>query len=115
MEGVTDTELYPGHYDFHRSDMWRGYDVGKQLKSTQGWFTRTNGENRSGFSALPGGMRGENGDFVAHEYDGYFWTSNSTKYESGSMRKLSYNYDGSWRSSVKKSCGLYVRCIKNEE
>ena len=41
----------------------RGFDAGINLKSTTGWDNNGNGTNSSGFTSLPGGYRGNVGDF----------------------------------------------------
>lgn len=114
LEGAADTHFNPGNSVFDLTS-WRGFDTGKQLKSVSGWYSKRNGENRSGFTALPGGMREENGEFHTHEYGCVFWTGSEYYNGKGETRKLSYDNDGSWRTTLKRSSGLYVRCVKNEE
>ncbi len=114
LEGEADTKFYPGHSVFDLNSWWRGFDVGLQLKAVNGWYSKKNGENRSGFTALPGGLREENGEFHPHEYETLFWTASESGSNGGAVRKLSYSKDESYRTGMKKSYGLYVRCVKNE-
>ncbi|MDG1381532.1 MAG: FISUMP domain-containing protein, partial [Flavobacteriales bacterium] len=48
---------------------------GTALKSTSGWDSGDNGTDDFGFSALPGGRRDNNGNFLYAGLDGYWWSS----------------------------------------
>lgn len=99
-----------------------GGDIGKSMASTSGWDLSTVAgqvgndqatNNASGFSALPGGIRGDNGGFF--NLGGYtsFWSS-TLEGTGASFRTLSYDQDGmGWYGSVSLSGGFSVRCLKN--
>jgi uncharacterized protein (TIGR02145 family) len=54
--------------------------AGTKMKSSSGWIDGNNGTNESGFSALPGGYRVENGKFVNLGSIGTWWsTTESSK------------------------------------
>ena len=101
---------------------WRGLasQLGNQLKSTTGWFTGANGTNTSGFSALPGGYRyAEDGGFVRLSAGielSYWWTSTQTTSPntySAWYRRLDGSRVTTYRASVEKQGGKYVRCVRN--
>ena len=59
---------------------WRGTDQGAKLKSTSGWADGENGNNSSGFSALPGGYRfGHTGAFNGIGMLTYWWSSENSE------------------------------------
>lgn len=77
--------------------VWRDNDVGDKLKSTNSWksgIDNSNGSNSSGFSALPGGCRYEDGKFDSIGYLGYWWSSTD------SGRKDAWNRDLSCTNSI---------------
>jgi uncharacterized protein (TIGR02145 family) len=69
--------------------------------------------NSSGFSGLPGGLRGFDGFFLALSGNGYWWTSSEHVSTLAWYWFLSYNYRGAYRSSTTKQFGLSVRCLKD--
>jgi uncharacterized protein (TIGR02145 family) len=89
--------------------------VGKQLKSsTGGWATNGNGNNWSGFTALPGGCRFYTGLFTNQGYLAQFWTATGYDENYTMLRSLSYNNDGIERGYWEETSGYYVRCIRND-
>lgn len=89
------------------STAYRGTNTGKNLK-TSSW----NGDNASGFTALPGGYRNANGSVYGLSSSGYWW---STK-DSGSKawrRNLYNTIDGVSRETYKKDAGFSVRCVQD--
>jgi uncharacterized protein (TIGR02145 family) len=89
--------------------------VGFKLKSTTGWFNNHNGDNSSGFNALPGGY----GSFLNDSYYGKlesasFWSSTSYHQTYAWFRQLSCGTDGVARNETKGGFGFSVRCVKNE-
>jgi len=90
----------------------RGTVEGDMLKSETGWLDNGNGNNESGFSALPGGMRyisAYSGKFMDIGEWGYFWSSTGDRTTHRWERSLSYN------SSIigRYAYGLTVRCVKD--
>ena len=94
--------------------------AGGSLKSTAmqptlgGWNPpNTGATNSSGFTALPGGLRGNNGGFGAMAYYGYWWSSSVS---SGSLawdRGLYYNGRHIGRSGNVRTGGFSVRCCRD--
>jgi uncharacterized protein (TIGR02145 family) len=80
--------------------------AGKKMKSTSGWLKRGNGNNRSGFSGLPGGHR--SGQFSALGIMGYWWSL------PGPIRVL---MEDGYLAEVyfSNGMGFSVRCIKEEK
>jgi uncharacterized protein (TIGR02145 family) len=103
------------------SNNWRNSgDVGKKLKSISGWIDDGNGNNSSGFIALPGSERYYYGEGFGHYgQDAIFWSS--TKYESSDAwppfapwyRMLGYVSDGVWRGHTNRNGGFSIRCLKD--
>ena len=90
--------------------------VGRKLKTTTGWLDNGNGDGTSGFSALPGGYRTNDGsEFVRLGGSAYFWSSSiylRTNWENGAWdRYLQGSNDGVVRDMPYHSDGLSVRCI----
>jgi uncharacterized protein (TIGR02145 family) len=70
--------------------------------------------NESHFTALPGGLRFEDGRYFSMGSEAHFWTN--TEYDSYTafLRYLYceyFNYAN--RFIIKKTCGLSVRCVKD--
>jgi uncharacterized protein (TIGR02145 family) len=93
---------------------FRGTDEHLQLKTTYGWADSLNGNNSSGFSALPAGDRALNGQF----YDGgdiAAWWSSSSQESNSWIRYLISTEAGVAREAQPQFWGLSVRCLKDEE
>jgi uncharacterized protein (TIGR02145 family) len=93
---------------------WRGVGKGTELKSNTGW----DGNNLSGFSALPSGYRAWlNGEFRGAGQLTYFWTSTDDsmnhKPEIAWYRRLDGGDTRIYNASTNKGGGKYARCIKN--
>ena len=118
LEGEVDSQYDYPDPEWDQFNEWRGFDAGKNLKSTSGWYNNGNGSDLYGFSALPGGERRENGVFQGLTFFNQFWTSDLNEvpgYSYAYWRDVSYDSDGIQRYSYSKNKGLYVRCLKNEE
>jgi len=63
------------------------------MKSTSGWKNNGNGANSSGFSGLPGGIRGYVGTFSSIDSFGPWWSSAEKNTYSAWYRYLNY-YNG---------------------
>lgn len=90
-------------------------EAGKLLKETgtRHWLTSSvNITNDSGFTALPGGYRNQNGTFGNVTQSGYFWTSTEDS-ENGTafFRSMYYGYSNVDKSSGNLKSGFSVRCI----
>ncbi|MBI9037555.1 MAG: hypothetical protein JEY97_05420 [Bacteroidales bacterium] len=110
LEGEVDDQFSFGDPEWDQED-WRGYDAGKNLKSTTGW-TENTGNDAFGFTALPGGSTGFN-DFLNV---GNWWSS-SEKISANSnafKRKLNYYLDQIGRFDNNKEHGFSVRCLNDD-
>lgn len=100
---------------------WRGTNEGTKMKAKEGWNENGNGTNSSGFSALPAGIRSNNGLFSDAGKITHFWSTteyiNITSYAFN--RQLNYNHSGvgwfyaSHYYGYPKDFGFSVRCVKD--
>ena len=84
------------------------------MKATTGWNSpNTGATNESGFTGLPGGLRGNVGTYVGVDDYGFWWSS--TEYSSGNawLRRLFYDYSTVPRSFNFKRVGYSVRCVRD--
>jgi uncharacterized protein (TIGR02145 family) len=86
--------------------------AGRYLKSTSGWNSNGNGEDKYGFSALPGGYGNSDGGFSIVGNRGLWWSA--SEYGSNSAyRDMYYNYEGVYYSLSSKSDLFSVRCLQD--
>jgi uncharacterized protein (TIGR02145 family) len=81
------------------------------MKSTCGWKNDGNGNNESGFSGLPGGMRYRYGDFNLIGSHGEWWTSTENSRYDAWVRFLGYDCSNVGRYFSDKAKMFSVRCI----
>ena len=94
-----------------------GEDVaGKKMKSV-GWLYGIVSTNSSGFSGLPGGSRGTNGNFSGVPYNGYWWSASEGSWDPTLLacdRFLSNaNSDLFGVFNKDKGAGASVRCLRD--
>lgn len=94
---------------------FRGTDQGKQMKSTEGWASGSNGSNTSGFTALPAGYR----SYITGISEGiglitYFWSATGLDENIAVYRRLDGDNDMVYRGGTYKKAGKSVRCVKNQ-
>jgi len=80
------------------------------------WNTpNTSATNISGFTALPGGLRGDKGVFGYMGYLGAWWSSDPSVYyqEEASFWTLTYNSGSLIYGTWPKVSGFSVRCLKD--
>lgn len=90
--------------------------TGGKLKEsgTTHWNSpNTNASNMSGFTALPGGLRGVSGAFSDKGLAGNWWTATSVSTGSAWNRNLYCGNASINRGSYNKTFGYSVRCIKD--
>ena len=107
LEGTVDSQYGVGDPEWNGTE-WRGFDVGKHIKSTNGWDLNGNGDDSFGFSVLPGGHTTD-GSFYNLGTHEQFWTSSSTWHfnlMSESDKVGRYHY-------VSSLDGFAVRCMKD--
>lgn len=110
LEGTVDSQFPEGDPEWDNMG-YRGYDVGKNLKTSYGWQNGI-GTNLYHFGALPGGYF--SGLFNHLGFSGYWWTSNEYSESNANGRYLYELNDGSSRNSEPKGCSYSVRCIKDQ-
>ncbi len=88
-----------------------GEEVGKKIKSIQGWNEDGNGTDEVGFNALPGGLRDIEGEYGYIGEACYFWTSTEYSEENAADRFLNHDEDEIDSYDLGKSSGYYIRCI----
>jgi uncharacterized protein (TIGR02145 family) len=69
--------------------------------------------NRSGFSAFPGGSRSNNGNFFEIGSTGYWWSATEGGASDAYGRFLYYEYSPFYRNDMYKSLGFSVRLLKD--
>jgi uncharacterized protein (TIGR02145 family) len=69
--------------------------------------------NKTGFNALPGGVRYATGRFSLAGNSGFWWTSNKNEAGLAWARYLRYNHSEMSRGCVGQQIGHSVRCLKN--
>jgi uncharacterized protein (TIGR02145 family) len=85
--------------------------AGVKLKTTSGWSEGDNGTNETGFTALPGGYRVENGTFLNYITIGTWWSSTEGKASSSIDHYITLS--GSLtRGSTPRQRGESVRCLR---
>ncbi|MCP4090950.1 MAG: PKD domain-containing protein, partial [Gammaproteobacteria bacterium] len=123
LEGTVDSQYPVGDHEWYK-DGYRGFDAGKNLKSTSGWYNNGNGTDLYGFGALPGGERQGDvilglGSFDGLGNHGFWWSSlnrvpttmSSTKVAQAWYRVQISDFDLSGRYYTKQQDGLSVRCL----
>jgi uncharacterized protein (TIGR02145 family) len=89
--------------------------AGDKLKESDSfhWYSSNSGTNSSGFTALPGGDRSEEGVFSDIGSDGTFWSSSSANTDNAWFRSMSYNQSNVHRDTYLKKDGFSIRCLKD--
>lgn len=83
------------------------------LKGTAAVSQRYSDRERSGFSALPGGNRNNNGNFNNVGNNAYFWSS-SPNGSNAWNRKLNSGNDNVNRNNNNQRNGFSVRCVRDD-
>ena len=93
--------------------------AGKRLKSTSGWYDErgksngtSNGTDKYGFSALPGGY-GFNGEFQNAGYFGYWWCLTEVGTGYASSRSMDHYNEHVFKNSRDKAYMFSVRCVQD--
>ncbi|MBI5218675.1 MAG: fibrobacter succinogenes major paralogous domain-containing protein [Bacteroidia bacterium] len=85
----------------------------KETGTTHWAWPNTDATNESGFTALPGGRRINNGSFFDIKVYGNWWTATQNDAYNAWSRKLSYSDAKVQRNNYSKSFGFSVRCIRD--
>ncbi|HOW24783.1 MAG TPA: FISUMP domain-containing protein [Bacteroidales bacterium] len=115
LEGTIDSQYPVGDPEWEgMGDVWRGLDAGSKLKSTSGWYQGGNGNDLTGFSALPAGYRAHSQIFLNLEKYAYFHTSTDwTTGEHEINRYVGYPDPGITRKVHFRWFAFNVRCMKD--
>ncbi|MFA5815748.1 MAG: fibrobacter succinogenes major paralogous domain-containing protein [Bacteroidales bacterium] len=89
-------------------------DAGKKMKSTSGWRENENGDNSSGFSALPGGHSLTIGVFDFLGDGAFFWSSSEYEAPYAWSQVLYYYVVSVNRAYDYRGRGFSVRCLKDQ-
>ena len=98
-----------------------GLSVSKALKSQTGWLINTkyningNGTDTFGFSALPVGLRHNDGRSLGESENANFWSSTECGNLSACDRYLDFQNENALLGYDRKDSGLSVRCIENSK
>ena len=93
-----------------------GMGNGIALKMESGWNEAYPDDNSSGFSALPGGFRGNDGNYSDRGSKAFFWSNSKTPNGlSGYNLVITDNGDALIRDNYDSADGNSVRCIMNGE
>jgi uncharacterized protein (TIGR02145 family) len=87
--------------------------AGTLMKKNDALWTTNTGNNTSGFSALPGGIRDYNGSFGYIRDGAWFWSATETDINYAWNRSLYDLYGDVGRNFNGKSVGASVRCLKD--
>jgi len=96
--------------------------IAKSLASRTDWKIATDAgtpgrnpesNNKSGFSALPGGCSYGGGDFSDQSYYGYWWSATESDAADARSRSLSGGNDYLSRLSRNKGCGFSLRLVRD--
>jgi len=87
--------------------------AGFKMKSTSGWSNGGNGDNSSGFNALPGGGCGSNGYFDSITDYGNWWSSSEDRTNSAWLRYLNFNSTVVDIGLSDMYSGFSVRCLRD--
>lgn len=93
-----------------------GSFAGGKLKETgtSHWLSpNTEAVNSRDFTALPGGVRNQEGNFADISLSGYWWTSIENNALSAWYRRLYYDGRHVLRNYFTKANGLSVRCVRD--
>lgn len=90
-------------------------NIGGKLKAISNLWNSPNlgATDESGFTALPGGNRFNDGNYNDVGNNGIWWSASGISSSSALGRGLDYNFGSNFRGSYEKQNGLSVRCIKD--
>ncbi|MEI6048761.1 MAG: FISUMP domain-containing protein [Bacteroidota bacterium] len=99
-----------------------GNKIAKSMASTSGWTAYATvgtvgndqaSNNRSGFTALPGGFRSTNGTYYTIGYSGYWWSSTELSAAAAWYRDVGYYLTNVYSYYNNKRNGFSVRCVRD--
>jgi uncharacterized protein (TIGR02145 family) len=93
-------------------DNYRGFDAGRNLKSSHNWLAGGHGPDEHGFRAMPGGAQGL-GYFSGIQEHAVMWTSTEHSDLKALFLSLGYNSTQSYRLYTMKTTGRSIRCLRD--
>ena len=84
-----------------------------KLKSKENWLNNNGGNNSSGLSIIPSGLRYDNGSFGFIQTYGIYWSSTSKDNLNAYYRYIDYPQGKISKMAHDKSHGFAVRCIQD--
>lgn len=122
--GVSAGELCPDGWHVPTDEEWDqlltylggSAGAGGKMKEagTIHWHSpNTEATDESGFTALPGGYRLNNGIFDNIAKGANFWSSSEDNTSTARVYSTGYNFGNIYRSSTEKKSGFSVRCIRD--
>ncbi len=112
LEGTVDSLYGIGDNEWNGFD--RGFDAGKNLKTTYGWINNGNGTDTYGFTGLPAGnCGGGSGGFSWINSHAFIWSSTGNEYNTGYFRMLFRMLNTIRRDNSGWDNGMSVRCLKD--
>jgi len=108
--------------DYVTANLGTSLNVAKALAATTDWITdSTTGDvgcnltlnNRTGFSALPGGYRYYYDGTFSNVGSGGIWWSSTEDYFDAWYRGVGYNSSNVYRNGGSRQFGVFVRCVRD--
>lgn len=99
-----------------------GNKIAKSMAAANYWNISSNSgaignnhslNNKSGFSALPGGLRSDNGAYDFIRWDGFWWSSTENGTSNAWYRNLYFGSSGVYRHNYSRERGFSVRCVRD--
>ncbi len=95
--------------------------IAKSMAAKTDWKSSSEGaigndlakNNRSGFSALPGGARDPDNDFNGQDSNGYWWSATDGGACATWSRSLRFDFEDLHRPFSAKSCGFSLRLVRD--
>jgi len=87
--------------------------AGRYLKATSGWSSNGNGNDKYGFSALPGGYGYSGGSFYYVGDLGHWWSASEGDSDGAYCRNMDYYFEGVYYNYGGKSTLYSVRCLQD--
>jgi uncharacterized protein (TIGR02145 family) len=115
-------ETFLKKYGINRDGTKTGSRIGNVLAARTNWTryptgdnvgTNPSGNNKTGFSALPGGYRYINGLFYSQRNIGFFWSASENGSNYAWDRHIAYDENCLQQESRHKRWGLSVRFVKD--
>ena len=91
----------------------RGLGIGSKMKNKTCWYNYGNGNNKSGFTAVPAGYRDSYGSYNIMGEDAYFWSDTEETGSNAWCRHLTCHTSKVFRSNFPKQYGFSIRCVQD--